>query len=169
MENICLGIKSDLQDFVGQAEQSDDVTMLSFKYKGTHQKSLTVDAIISNVDVVLDFINEYLESINCDMKKQAQLDICIDELFSNISYYAYKGKVGEVTISINQINNDVKITFEDEGVPYNPLVCQTPDIDAVLDEREEGGLGIYITKQLSDNIVYEYRNKKNITTIIKEL
>lgn len=134
-------------------------------------KEITVLALTENVDKVVDFINLELEARDCSIKAQTQIDVAIDELFSNIANYAYAGKEpGEATIQID-INNDdmASITFIDEGVPYNPLEKADPDTTLSAEERGIGGLGIFIVKKSMDNLLYSYENGKNIVTITKKL
>ncbi len=140
------------------------------------KKSITVDATIENVAVVTDFVNEELEQVGCSMKAQMQIDVAIDELFGNIANYAYKGKSevgqGTATVEVSAKEGDVPqviITFFDHGVPYNPLEKADPDVTLSAEERSIGGLGIFLVKKTMDDIIYEYKDGKNILTIKKNL
>ena len=142
----------------------------------TTGKSITVDATISNVAVVTDFVNEQLEALNCPMKAQMQIDVAIDELFGNIAHYAYGkaegGKAGVAIVEVCSVEGQppqVAITFTDHGVPYNPLEKEDPDITLSAEEREIGGLGIFLVKKTMDDISYEYKDGKNILTIKKNI
>ncbi len=133
-------------------------------------KELTVEATISNIEKVTDFVNEELERLDCPIKAQMQIDIAIDELFSNIANYAYHPETGSATVQI-EVNEEplsVILTFMDNGKPYDPLKRQDPDTTAPLEERDMGGLGIYIVKQSMDDISYEYRDGMNILKIKKK-
>ena len=94
------------------------------------------------------------------MKAQMQIDIAIDELFGNIAHYAYNPEVGEATVRIEVIEDPlaVVITFIDNGVPYDPLKREDPDTTLSAEEREIGGLGIYLVKKSMDEITYEYKD-----------
>ena len=134
-------------------------------------KELTIAAKVENLEVVTDFVNEQLEALDCPMKAQMQIDIAIDELFSNIAHYAYNPDVGEATVRV-EVSEDplsVIITFIDNGVAYNPLEKADPDITLSLEERQIGGLGIFMVKKTMDQISYEYRDGKNILTIRKNI
>ena len=134
-------------------------------------KEMTVDAAIENIPAVTAFVEEQLEQYDCPMKAQMQIDIAIDELFSNIAQYAYTPKTGKATVRV-EVTEDpmaVVITFIDNGVPYDPLAKADPDITLSADERQIGGLGIYMVKKSMDDVRYAYRNGQNITTIIKKL
>ena len=134
-------------------------------------KELTVEAKTTNIEAVTDFVNEQLEALDCPMKAQMQIDIAIDELFGNIAHYAYNPEIGKATVRV-EVTEDplaVVITFIDNGVPYDPLAKADPDTTLSAEEREIGGLGIYMVKKSMDDITYEYRDGQNILAIKKNL
>ena len=134
-------------------------------------KELNITATVENIEVVTDFVNEQLEALDCPMKTQMQIDIAIDELFGNIAHYAYNPDVGDATVRV-EVSEDplaVVITFIDKGVPYDPLAKEDPDTTLSIEDREIGGLGIYMVKKSMDDIAYEYKNGQNILTIKKKL
>ena len=134
-------------------------------------KELTVEAKIENIEAVTDFVNEQLETLGCPMKAQMQIDIAIDELFGNIAHYAYNPEIGKATVRVEVIEDPlaVVITFIDNGVPYDPLAKADPDTTLSAEEREIGGLGIYMVKKSMDEITYEYKDGQNILAIKKNL
>ena len=134
-------------------------------------KEMTIDAAVENIPAVTAFVEEQLEQYNCPMKAQMQIDIAIDELFSNIAQYAYTPNTGKATVRVEVTENPmaVVITFIDNGVPYDPLAKADPDITKSADEREIGGLGIFMVKKSMDEISYEYKNGQNILKIKKHI
>lgn len=134
-------------------------------------KELTIDATVENIQKVTAFVDEQLEAMDCPIKAQMQIDIAIDELFGNIAHYAYNPEVGSATVRVEVVDNPmaVIITFIDNGVPYDPLVKEDPDITLSADERSLGGLGIYMVKKSMDEITYEYKDGKNILKIKKNI
>jgi anti-sigma regulatory factor (Ser/Thr protein kinase) len=166
-------IKEAIDGFVGTAPQFDDITMLSFAVKDPNAlpNELTLSAIPENVEKATDFVNAHLERYHCPSKERIQIDIAIDELFSNIARYAYNPEVGAATVRVETQENpmSVIITFIDKGVPYDPLKKSDPDVNAPLAEREEGGLGIYMVKKSMDEIAYSYKNGQNILSIKKSI
>ena len=132
-------------------------------------KELTVEAIVEQIETVTEFVNAELEKLDCPMKARIQLDIAIDEIVSNIAYYAYGEKTGTVTVKIEalQEENGVQLMFLDSGVPYDPLTRQDPDISAEIEERKEGGLGIFLVRKTMDDMKYEYKDGQNCLTIRK--
>lgn len=139
-------------------------------YGSEEKKELTVEATVDNLEKVTSFVNEQLENLSCPMKAQMQIDIAIDELFSNIAYYAYQPKTGNATVQIEVVNEPlaVVITFIDEGTPYDPLSRENPDTSLSAEERQIGGLGIYMVRKSMDEISYEYLEGKNILKIKKQ-
>lgn len=134
-------------------------------------RELTIAAKIENVEPVTDFVNELLSAMGCPLKAQMQIDVAIDEIFSNIAYYAYPNQSGDATVRVEKISNPyaVVITFIDSGIPYNPLAESDPDITLSAEERQIGGLGVYMVKKTMDDVRYEYRDGKNIFSIQKKL
>ena len=134
-------------------------------------KELTISATVENISVVTDFVNEQLESFDCPMKAQMQIDIAIDELFGNIAHYAYNPEVGKATVRVEVKEQPlcVIITFIDNGIPYDPLKKADPDTNLCAEDREIGGLGIYMVKKSMDDISYEYKDGQNILTILKNI
>ena len=132
---------------------------------------LTLSATLENVPKVTEFVDEQLEAHGCSMKAQTQIDIAIDELFSNIVHYAYHPGVGPATVRVEVLEEplSVIITFIDQGVPYDPLSNADPDVTLSAEDREIGGLGIYIVKKNMSEITYEYKDGKNILRIRKDL
>lgn len=134
-------------------------------------KELNISATVENIAAVTAFVDEQLEELDCPMKTQLQVDVAIDELFGNIAHYAYNPEVGAATVRV-EVTDDplsVVITFIDNGVPYDPLAKADPDITLSAEEREIGGLGIYMVKKSMDDISYEYKNGQNILRIKKHI
>ena len=134
-------------------------------------KEMTIAATVENIDAVTAFVDGQLEMLNCPMKAQMQINIAIDELFSNIAHYAYHPGVGPATVRVEVVEDPmaVVITFIDEGVPYDPLSTEDPDTSLSAEERQIGGLGIYMVKKSMDEVVYEYKEGRNILRIKKNI
>ncbi len=132
---------------------------------------ITLDATSENLDRLTSFINEKLMSVGCPRKAMMEIDVVIDELFSNIANYAYHPDVGPATVIV-EFEEDpicVMITFLDNGVPFDPLAKEDPDTSLSAHERSIGGLGVYIVKQMMDDVTYEYKNGQNILRIKKNV
>ena len=136
-----------------------------------NSKEIVIDAVKENLPAVLEFVDSQLEEIDCPIKVQMQMDIAVEEIYINIANYAYSPDIGKATIKvgISDDNKEVSITFIDNGVPYNPLEKDDPDITLSAEERAIGGLGIFMVKKSMDDMFYEYKEGQNILTIIKNL
>ena len=134
-------------------------------------KEMNIEATLENITTVTAWVDEQLEALDCPMKAQMQIDIAIDELFSNIARYAYNPETGPATVRIEVVEEPlaVVITIIDKGVPYDPLKKEDPNTKLPIEEREEGGLGIYMVKKTMDDITYEYVDGQNILKIKKNL
>lgn len=132
-------------------------------------EKFTIEAVTENLQDAIDFATERLEAHDCPMKVVMQMELVIEEIFVNVSSYAYRPDVGDVTICIDFAENPaaVEMTFIDSGKPYNPLEKDDPDTTLGIDEREIGGLGIFLVKKNVDDIFYEYADGKNILRIKK--
>lgn len=133
----------------------------------TDANELNIAAEIDKLPEVLTFIDQLLEEHDCPPKAQMQIDIAVEELFVNIAHYAYPDGSGSVNIRADFSEEDVAITFTDSGIPYDPLKKPDPDITLAAEERQIGGLGIFMSKKLMDDITYAYEDDKNILTIKK--
>ena len=134
-------------------------------------KELTLAATLENIPVVTAFIDEQLEALGCPMKAQMQIDIAMDELFGNIAHYAYPDSDGVATVRFDYdaAARRVSITLIDSGIPFDPLQKADPDVTISADEREVGGLGIFMVKKTMDGMEYAHENGMNILTIRKTI
>lgn len=130
-------------------------------------KELTVKATVENLAPVQDFITELLEANGCDFKTQMQIEVAVEEIFVNIASYAYAPGTGDATIRAGVEENCLTIVFLDSGVPYDPLKKPDPDVTLSAEERQIGGLGIFMVKKSMDEMTYEYRDRQNTLTIKK--
>ena len=167
-------LKNDIDKFVGEAPQFDDITMLIFDYKldkGGQMANKIFPAKTESLSDVLAFIEQRLETFGCSMKLQIAICVAIEEVFVNVAHYAYKEGNGNVefNISFDEVTRLVTFKMTDSGVPFDPLKKEDPDISLSAEERNIGGLGIFITKKTMDNVSYAYENGKNILTMTKKI
>lgn len=134
-------------------------------------KELVLEATVENLDVANAFIEEMLAPVECSLQKRFQLDLVVEEIFVNIANYAYGDGTGQVVlrVSLQQDPPKMKLVFMDEGVAYDPLAKDEPDVTLPMEERDIGGLGIFLVKKNVEDIHYERKDGKNILTIYKEL
>ena len=168
-------LKADIDEFVGEAPQFDDITMLMFDYKpGKGEEFMTTKTFLAKTEAlsdVLGFVDEMLQKFECPMKVQMAVCVAIEEVFVNIAHYAYGDGEGNMTLDIGFDKESRVVTFRmaDKGIPFDPLKKPDPDITLSAEEREIGGLGIFITKKTMDTVTYSYENNENVLTMIKKI
>ena len=173
-EALLSGLKEDIDLFAGDAPQFDDITMLIFDYKkkeGAAMKEKVFSARKDSLPEVMAFTEECLESYDCPMKSAMAICVAVEEIFVNIASYAYGDGTGEAVLSFDFDENEriMTLVVSDEGVPFNPLEREEPDITLSAADRDIGGLGIFITKKTMDTVTYKNENGKNILTMTKKI
>lgn len=173
-EGICKDLLSDLNKFIGNNNQFDDITMLCLEYRGCDEDlfEVVIPAKKENIPEGIAPVTEYLTSLNVEHKIVYKVEVSLDEILTNIASYAYEAEPGNVTIKYRIIQSSekmIEITIIDEGKPFNPLEKEDPDTTLSIDERQVGGLGIFIVKKTMDEIKYDRKNNKNILTIKKKI
>ena len=136
-------------------------------------KELKLEARQENVRILTEMVDAELEKLDCPMKTQMQIELAIDEVFTNIVSYAYVSGTGEATATI-QFDYDpatgcMTLVFLDNGIPYNPLKKEDPDVTLPAEKREIGGLGIFLVKKTMDDMRYEYQDGQNRLTLVKNI
>ena len=164
-----------VRKFVGEADQSDDLTMLALQYTKhqediTYQRSLTLTNDLKRVPRLNTFIDEVCEANGFDMATTMQINLAIEEAVVNVMNYAYpEGTKGDITIETKANNNEVFFIISDTGKPFDPTAKAEVDITLSAEDRAIGGLGIHLIRQIMDHINYERVDGHNILTLIKKL
>ncbi len=132
---------------------------------------LELDAVPEKLEEVQTFVEERLAETDCPPKALMQISVAVEEIFVNIASYAYAPDKGRAKVRVEVSGDPVRvaITFVDHGIPYDPLAREDPDVSVPAEEREVGGLGIFMTKELMDDVTYTYRDGQNILTLTKNL
>ena len=132
-------------------------------------QKITIPARLDCLNELLEFVGGEMQSVGTDEKIRNNIMIATEEIFVNISRYAYAPNEGDVTVCMSVNWDIITITFKDSGKPYDPLAKPDPDTSLPASEREIGGLGIYMAKKIMDEMSYEYHDRRNILTIRKFL
>ena len=131
-------------------------------------KELIVEANIENLHEVIDFVRKDIAHRHCSLELLNDINLAVEEIFTNIANYAYQPASGNVTVSI-ATGKEAVIRFVDTGSPYNPLEHPDPDLEKPLMEREIGGLGVFLVKKIMDKVEYTRIDGKNVLVITKRL
>lgn len=161
-KEICLGVKQDVDAFVGEAPQFDDMTMLCLRLTPKHM--ITVDPRADTMQTVVSFVEETLVQAEAPIKIAIKMSVAVDEVYSNIQLYSGATKA---TVECVVEDKRIMLTFTDNGSPYNPLDKEDPDTTLSAEEREIGGLGIFMVKKTMDDVMYEYSVGVNRLTLKK--
>ena len=186
--DLLSGVKEEVEMFVRGAPQSDDITMLAVSYNGTgertsqeksgtekkKEKEITVPASVESLEEVMLFAEGELEKAGCPADKSIQMVTAVEEIFVNIASYSYRsteagGKTQSVTVRASRTEgrSGMSVKFIDSGAFFNPTEAADPDTSLPAEEREIGGLGIFMAKKLTDRMEYEYSSGMNILTLTK--
>ena len=156
-----------LEQFAGDQQQFDDITILAFNYVGNKEKEY--DADLSMLHTFLDEVEKVMDENQANFKYIMPVQVACEEVFTNIATYAYPNQKGKLYSTIDFEDDDIVITFKDNGIEFNPLEAGQPDLSSSAEERNIGGLGIYMVKKTFDDIKYEYKDKMNILTLRKKV
>lgn len=133
-------------------------------------RELTLPAQTERLPEVLAFVEEQLEEAGCPMKAQMQISVATEEVYVNIASYAYAPGSGMATIRLELTQEPaVVLTFIDSGIAFNPLEKEDPNVNLPAEERQIGGLGIFMTKKTMDEVRYERARDRNVLTLIKRI
>ncbi len=166
-ESLCKLIKEDVDKFVGTAPQFDDITMLALDFDAIlGDESISVVPDGNSHEVVGAFADLLSKKLEIMPKIANKINIVFDEIYTNIVNYS---KATLVSISYSIENGKLHISFTDNGIPYNPLETAEPDVTLSAEEREIGGLGIFMVRKMTESMEYEYTDDKNVLTLVISL
>lgn len=152
--------------FQAGEEQFDDITMLALSFRGGTYQEKTGIPKMEHIREFADFVEKAMAEYGVSQQTAIKMLIAMDEIFSNICYYSRATEV-TVGIEVTRRPGEVILTFTDDGVPYNPLDKPDPDVEELLEKRQQGGLGIYLVKRRMDRMEYEYSGERNRLTLGK--
>ncbi|MCD6211584.1 MAG: SpoIIE family protein phosphatase [Sulfurovum sp.] len=166
-------LMQDISDYENSADQTDDITVLSCFYSGQSvlaSLSVSIENVLENIADVTDSFDRFCEDNNISSTANQKVDLAIDDLINNIISYGYKDdKVHTIDIAFKRMKNELIIVIEDDAVPFNPFDAETDDIHLSIDERDIGGLGIHLVKNLMHSCQYQRKSNKNVVALTIEL
>ncbi len=170
-------VKDDIDRFVGDAEQFDDITMLTVTYNGTDtegdcdMEERVFPAKDSALADAMGFLEKKLDACGASVKTTMQLSIVLEELFVNVAHYAYPEAEGSLTLGLgyNKDTGIFSMKIADEGIPFDPTAKSDPDITLAAEDRSIGGLGIFMVKKTMDTVDYERLDGRNVLTATKKI
>ena len=127
---------------------------------------LKIEGKLENLSLIGDFIGDSMREFGLDNRKIFNVQMAVDEACTNIIEYGYANEVGTIDIACWRKGEEIVVVIKDEGKPFDPTTVQPPDLNTSLEERKAGGLGIYFMKKLMDEGRYEFKEGKNVLTMV---
>jgi len=175
-EIMVQAILSDVNNHENGMDQTDDVTLLALRYDGNPdgaevaQLSVVMHNDLKDIETVMAAFEDFAEQHDIPSAVTMRFNVVFDELLNNIVSYGFvDGSDQEIDIKIELLGSRLAVIIVDDGIPFNPLSKETPDISVSIEDREIGGLGIHIVRNLVDEVSYQRRIDKNILTMVKRL
>ncbi len=132
--------------------------------------SFKLKSKLSELDALCQKLENFGQSMGLSKKCIFEANLALDELFTNIISYGFEDKNEHtVRITISLLNDELVVSIEDDGVPFNPTKVETPDLECTIEECRIGGLGIHLAKNLMDEVCYQRCKDKNILTLRKNI
>lgn len=132
----------------------------------TARFELKVVGILENLSLIGDFISDSMIASGLDARKIFEVQLAVDEACTNIIKYGYTDETGTIDIICCMRNGEFVVVIKDEGKPFDPTSVQPPDLNASLEERQIGGLGVHLIKSMMDEVRYEFIDGKNVLTMV---
>ena len=129
---------------------------------------MRIDAKLENLSVIADFISRSMRQLGIETGV-FEVQTAVDEACTNIIEYAYSEEGGIITITCEMQDNDFVVTIRDKGKPFDPSSVPPPDLEADLDKRKIGGLGIYLMGKLMDDASYSFDAEKGNTLVMRKM
>jgi sigma-B regulation protein RsbU (phosphoserine phosphatase) len=170
-------VASAVRQFEGGADQADDTTLLAFRFverlDDTHAQrllKLRLKNELSQIGYALDQVEDFLTSNEVNARFRGTLGVVLDELLNNIVSYAYEDDgAHEIQLVLELAGDRLVLTISDDGIPFNAFAAPAPDTSASLDDRQIGGLGIHLVRELMDEVGYHRGIGRNIVSLAKWL
>ena len=176
VEHVVADTVAAVRDFEQETEQADDITLLALAFHGSPrdapsaERRIVINNRLPDIADVNAAFDEFAAEFEIPMPIATKFNLVFDELLNNVITFAYRdGAEHEIEINIERARNRLTATIVDDGVPFNPLGAEIPDITLSLADRETGGLGIHLARNLVDELSYQRRIGRNVVTMTSRL
>ena len=134
------------------------------------RKEITIKNQISELERVNQFVNEICEELGLDMELQMNLNLVMEEMVSNVIFYAYpEGKTADIELAAESHGKELTFVLTDRGKMFDPTAKEDADPDVNPMDRDIGGMGIYIVKNIMNKVTYQRLEGKNLLTMQKKI
>lgn len=172
LETLVSSMSNAAHRFAGKAPQSDDLTMLAFRFdpEDSLHEEITLQNNVEEVTRLGEFVKDYLGKLEMDAKTAAGLRLALEETVVNVINYAYpKGETGVLVILADSNHREIRFTLLDSGDPFDPTTVLEADTTLDAQNRPIGGLGVLLSRRLTDSISYTRLDGKNVLTLTKSI
>jgi sigma-B regulation protein RsbU (phosphoserine phosphatase) len=176
LENLVNATVAAVDDYAGENEQFDDITMLAAIYHGDDESSshnqltLTIRNDLTEIPRVIEQFGIFANDFNLPDAFVNAINLVFDELLANTISYGYQDDEEHlIEILLDYSSDRMVLTLGDDGSPFNPLSLATPDTTSPLDQRQIGGLGVHLVRRLMDSVEYQRQQNKNVLTLVKKV
>lgn len=172
---LTVEILEDVRSHQGNAEQSDDITLLALQYHGARPEDgghleVRIKNRMPDIDVVEERFHEFATRSGISETDRQTMSMVMDDLLNNVISYAYpKGGDHVIVVDMTLKGSRLVLMIEDDGIPFNPFNVEEPDVGLSVEERGIGGLGVHLVRETMDEYYYQRRANKNIVILVKEL
>ena len=173
---IVNGMTDALSQFVGNAEQSDDLTLLCVRLNeepsGVYESTLRITNDMKESVKLTPFVDDMANALSLSDEAKDSVNLALEEALVNVILYAYpEGAKGPITLTARADAARTHIRFElrDGGKAYNPLLNEMPDLTLGIEERPIGGLGIFLIRKMMDELAYDRLGGENVLIMRKNL
>ena len=167
-KQVVTSMNDAVKAFVGEAEQSDDLTMLAIQYKGSEEivDTMKLDVSIDEMPRVSNFVISQAKRSGMDEERTSDLRMAVEEAVANIVNYS---GASDIILGATEQDGKLCMVLSDDGSSFDPTAMPPPDLTLPGEKRKIGGLGIHYMRQMSDSLAYRREADRNILTIIKNI
>jgi anti-sigma regulatory factor (Ser/Thr protein kinase) len=158
-------LELDVSTHMGDQEQFDDITLLTLRRRKENELDchrLSQKALLPKLPRFRNFVAEVCQAWKVDKRISENLQLAVDEICSNLILHGYKGpKEGDIVLSLNKLKDGVQVQIEDGGIPFDPSFFDPPELGEKIEDRKIGGLGVYMVRELVDELSYNSKKGRN--------
>jgi sigma-B regulation protein RsbU (phosphoserine phosphatase) len=172
LEKLVSSMSDAAHSFAGKAPQSDDLTMLVVRFapENVLHEEIVLQNNVEEVTRLSTFVKGFLGKLEMDRKTAAGIRLAVEETAVNVINYAYpKGETGTLTILADTNHQEVRFTLIDSGIPFDPTTVLEADTTLDAQNRPIGGLGVLLSRRLTDSISYTRQEGQNVLTLTKSI
>ena len=162
-------METEVHHHAGDAEQNDDITMLAIKWQpqgGSHTSQLSISTSMNDIGALQPFIAQAAQQAGLEDRETKRLRLAVEEAVANIINH---GQATTIKLQAKTGDNQMLLTIDDDGQPFDPTAESATDFSVPADERPPGGLGIMFLHQMTDGLEYQRINGHNVLKIIKRV